>query len=82
MLLRHLRYFTALARERHFARAAAACNISQPTLSGALASLEAELGTRLVVRGRRFLDLTPEGRLVLDGALQLLRDEDILRQGL
>ena len=82
MLLRHLRYFTALARERHFARAAAACNISQPTLSGALASLEAELGARLVVRGRRFLDLTPEGRLVLDGALQLLRDEDILRQGL
>lgn len=82
MLLRHLRYFSALARERHFARAAAACNISQPTLSGAIATLEAELGSRLVVRGRRFLDLTPEGRLVLDGAHQLLRDEDALLQGL
>ncbi len=82
MQLRHLRYFTTLARERHFARAAAACHISQPTLSGAIASLERELGVRLVVRGRRFLDLTPEGRLVLDGALQLLRDEESLRHGL
>ena len=82
MLLRHLSYFAALAREKHFARAAAACHISQPTLSGAIASLERELGVRLVVRGRRFVDLTPEGRLVLDGALQLLRDEESLRHGL
>ena len=82
MLLRHLRYFSALARERHFARAAAACHVSQPTLSGAIATLEAVLGTRLVVRGRRFIDLTPEGRLVLDGARQLLQDEDALLQGL
>lgn len=82
MLLRHLRYFTALARERHFARAATACNVSQPTLSGAIATLELELGTRLVVRGRRFVDLTPEGKLVLDGARQLLQDEDALLQGL
>ena len=56
--------------------------MSQPTLSGAIATLEAELGTRLVVRGRRFIDLTPEGRLVLDGARQLLQDEDALLQGL
>lgn len=82
MLLRHLSYFAALAREKHFARAAAACHISQPTLSGAIASLERELGVRLVVRGRRFVDLTPEGRLVLDGAVQLLRDEESLRHGL
>jgi len=67
-LLRHLRYFTVLARERHFARAAEACNISQPTLSGAVSTLERELGVRLVARGRRFVDLTPEGRIVLDGA--------------
>lgn len=82
MLLRHLRYFAALAREQHFARAAAACHVSQPTLSGAIATLEAELGALLVVRGRRFVDLTPEGRLVLDGALQLIQDEDSLLQGL
>lgn len=82
MLLRHLRYFAALARERHFARAAATCNVSQPTLSGAIARLESELGARLVVRRRRFVDLTTEGRLVLDGALRLIEDEDSLRQGL
>ena len=34
------------------------------------------------MRGRRFVDLTPEGRLVLDGALQLLRDEESLRHAL
>lgn len=82
MLLRHLGYFAALAREKHFARAASVCHISQPTLSGSIVSLERELGVRLVVRGRRFVDLTPEGRLVLDGALQLLRDEEALRHGL
>ncbi len=82
MLLRHLRYFTMLAREKHFGRAAQACHVSQPTLSGAIATLEEELGVRLVVRGRRFLDLTPEGRLVLDGAHSLLASEDSLRHGL
>lgn len=82
MLLRHLRYFVTLARERHFARAAEACNISQPTLSGAIATLERELGVRLAVRGRRYLDLTPEGRLVLDHALRLLQDEDDLLRGI
>ncbi len=44
MLLRHLRYFVVLARERHFARAARACSVSQPTLSGGVATLERELG--------------------------------------
>ncbi len=82
MLLRHLRYFTVLAREKHFARAAEACNVSQPTLSGAIATLERELGARLVVRGRRYLDLTPEGRLVLDRAYLLLATEEDLKQGL
>jgi DNA-binding transcriptional LysR family regulator len=82
MLLRHLRYFTVLAREEHFARAARACNISQPTLSGAVATLERELRVRLIVRGRRFVGLTAEGQLVLDGARGLLATEDTMRQGL
>lgn len=82
MLLRHLRYFAVLAREKHFARAAEICNVSQPTLSGGVATLEEELGVRLVIRGRRFLDLTPEGRVALDWAHRLLADEDSLRHGL
>lgn len=82
MQLRHLRYFAALAREKHFARAATICHISQPTLSGAILSLERELGVRLIIRSRRFVDLTREGRLVLDSAFQLLRDEETLRRGL
>jgi DNA-binding transcriptional LysR family regulator len=82
MLLRHLRYFAVLAREKHFARAAQACNVSQPTLSGGIATLEAELGVRLVVRGHRFMDLTPEGHAALHWAHQLLSNEDNLRHGL
>lgn len=72
----------SLRRERHLARAARACNISQPTLSGALVTLERELGVCLVVGGRRQFDLTPEGRRVLEGARSLLATEDTMRQGL
>jgi DNA-binding transcriptional LysR family regulator len=82
MLLRHLRYFAVLAREKHFARAAQACSVSQPTLSGGIVTLEAELGVRLVIRGHRFMDLTPEGHAALDWAHQLLSNEDNLRHGL
>lgn len=82
MLLRHLRYFVILAREKHFARAAQACSVAQPTLSGGVATLEEELGVRLVVRGRRFLDLTAEGRVALDWARQILANEDNLRHAL
>lgn len=66
MLFRQLEYFVALARERHFARAAAACYVSQPALSEAIRELEHELGVPLVRRGRTFEGLTLEGeRLVL-----------------
>jgi DNA-binding transcriptional LysR family regulator len=66
MLFRQLEYFVALARERHFARAAAACYVSQPALSEAIRKLEQELKVPLVRRGQRFEGLTPEGeRLVL-----------------
>ena len=44
MTLTELRYVVALAREKHFGRAAAACFVSQPTLSVAIRKLEAELG--------------------------------------
>jgi DNA-binding transcriptional LysR family regulator len=49
MLFRQLEYFVALARERHFARAAAACYVPQPALSDSIRKLENELGVSLVV---------------------------------
>lgn len=72
MQLRHLRYFVTLARERHFAKAAAACGISQPTLSAGLTALEAEFGRRLVERDRRFIGLTEHGEAMLPWAEQIL----------
>lgn len=79
--LRHLAYLVALAQERNFRRAAAAANISQPTLSAALRQLEEELGLPLVRRSRqRFEDFTPEGHRVLDAARRMLADMDRLKQ--
>ncbi|MET3472398.1 DNA-binding transcriptional LysR family regulator [Novosphingobium sp. 1529] len=72
MQLRHLRYFVALARQRHFARAAAECGVSQPTLSAGLVALEQDLGKRLVERDRRFIDLTAQGQAMLPWAEQIL----------
>lgn len=72
MQLRHLRYFTTLARMRHFARAAAECGVSQPTLSAGLSSLEQEFGRRLVERDRRFVGLTEHGEAMLPWAEQIL----------
>ena len=80
MQLRLLRYFVAVARERHFARAAEACHVTQPTLSAGLAALEAQLGARLVERDRRFIGLTAEGEATLPWAQRLLSAFDGLTQ--
>lgn len=72
MQLQHLRYFTALARDRHFARAAASCGVSQPTLSAGLVALEQDLGKRLIERDRRFIGLTEQGAAILPWAEQVL----------
>ncbi len=72
MQLRHLRYFVTLARLRHFARAAEACGVSQPTLSAGLVALEQEFGRRLIDRDRRFEGLTPHGEAMLPWAQQIL----------
>ncbi|MEU2617979.1 LysR substrate-binding domain-containing protein [Streptomyces sp. NPDC007157] len=82
MLLRRLEYLVALARERHFARAAAACHVSQPSLSAAIRRLEHELGVPIVRRGRRYEGLTPEGEVVLAWAHRILAERDALRQEL
>lgn len=76
MFLRHLSYFVTLAREKHFAWAAEACHISQPTLSAAIRKLEDDLQVRLVLRGHWFLGLTAEGER---WAQQILNDYDGLQ---
>ena len=71
MNIRHLRFFVALSREGHYGRAAAACNVTQPTLSEAIRQLERELAVPLIDRnGRRFGGLTPEGRRRLSLAMK------------
>jgi DNA-binding transcriptional LysR family regulator len=80
MILRHLEYLVALARERHFGRAAAACGVTQPTLSAAIRELEAELDVLIVERGQRFRRLTAEGERVVEWARRILADRDGLRQ--
>jgi DNA-binding transcriptional LysR family regulator len=82
VVIRQLQYLTALAREKHFGRAAAACHVSQPTLSAAIRQLEEDLGVPIVERGQRFKGLTAEGRRVLEWAQRILADCDALRQDL
>ena len=74
-----LEMFIALARERHFGRAAEACGVTQPSLSSAIRQLEDQLGVQLVFRGSRFQGLTPEGQLVLDRATSIIADVRTLR---
>lgn len=80
MLFRQLEYFVALARERHFARAASACYVSQPALSEAIRKLEQELDVPLVRRGQKFEGLTPEGERLVHWARRILADRDALKQ--
>jgi DNA-binding transcriptional LysR family regulator len=70
--IRQLQYLVALAREKHFTRAAQACHVTQPTLSGRLRQLEQELGVPIVERGHRFHALTPDGEQVVKWAHTIL----------
>ncbi|MBW3086667.1 Hydrogen peroxide-inducible genes activator [Austwickia sp. TVS 96-490-7B] len=80
MNLRDLEYLVALADHRHFGRAAAACYVSQPTLSTQIKKLETELGVPLVERGSRSVLLTPAGAEVVVRARHLLDDADQIRR--
>lgn len=83
LTLKQLRYFEALARHRHFGRAAEACFISQPALSLQIKELESMFGAPLVERGPRQVQLTAVGETFLTKARQILLDveelEDLVR---
>ena len=74
-----LEFFLALAREKHFGKAASACNVSQPTLSASIKQLEEQLGVLLVQRGSRYQGLTPEGQRVLEWARRIVGDARAMR---
>ncbi|WP_160776043.1 LysR family transcriptional regulator [Stappia sediminis] len=78
--LADLRVLVALADFRHFAKAADACNLSQPALSARIRKMEHALKTPLVERSRRFEGFTAAGERVLARARQLLNDVDGLVQ--
>ncbi|WP_051276416.1 LysR family transcriptional regulator [Marmoricola sp. URHB0036] len=78
--IRLVRYFVAVADELHFGRAAAKLYISQPALSKQIRKLESEVGTQLLVRDSRHVELTARGEHFLVDARQLLALADRMRR--
>jgi DNA-binding transcriptional LysR family regulator len=79
-MLDKFEFLIALARERHFRRAAEVCGVTQPTLSAGIKALEETLGAALVNRGSRYVGLTPEGERVLEWARRMAGDARAMRQ--
>ena len=81
MELRHLRYFVAVAEERHFGRAAERLHIAQPPLSQQIRRFEAELGEPLLYRTTRSVELAPAGEVLLERGREILAAVDSRRRG-
>ncbi|MDA0223625.1 MAG: LysR family transcriptional regulator [Rhodobacterales bacterium] len=78
--LRDMQLLVALARHRHFSRAAEICGISQPAFSARIRRMEQDFALPLVRRGNKFMGFTPEGEVVLKWARKLLADVEGMRQ--
>jgi DNA-binding transcriptional LysR family regulator len=81
-LIDKLEFLIALAREKHFGRAAEVCGVTQPTLSSGIKQLEETLNTLLVNRGSRFEGFTAEGERALEWARRIVSDARTMRQDL
>jgi len=80
MTLTELRYIVAVARERHFGRAAEACFVSQPTLSVAIKKLEEELGVVLFERGPGEVTTTQIGVSIVEQAQRVLEEATRIKE--
>jgi LysR family transcriptional regulator, hydrogen peroxide-inducible genes activator len=80
MTLTELKYIVAVARERHFGRAAEACFVSQPTLSVAIRKLEDELGVVIFERGGSEIGITPIGERIVAQAHKVLQESATIKQ--
>lgn len=80
MTLNELKYIVAVARERHFGRAAEACFVSQPTLSVAVKKLEKELGVSLFERRQGDVSLTAAGEQVVAQAQRVLEEAGVIKE--
>ena len=85
MTLTELKYIVAVAREKHFGRAAEACFVSQPTLSVAVKKLEDELDVKLFERGSSEVGITPLGEQIVRQAQLVIEQagaiKDIAKRG-
>ena len=80
MTLTELRYIVAVARERHFGRAAEACFVSQPTLSVAIKKLEEELDLKIFERGGSEVSVTPLGEEIVRQAQSVLDQANAIKE--
>lgn len=80
MTLTELKYIVAVARERHFGRAAEACFVSQPTLSVAIKKLEDELAVQIFERGASEVSVTPVGEQIVTQAQRVLEQTMAIRE--